>query len=211
MTSGIWTTSPPTSYPNDMQIVRTSVLITSVAVVACNHAAGDSGVDATATVDADLVDCAGSFRVETMSELEPLRHCRTIAGSLEIRDNDSVISLAALANLTSVNGHVEIRGLTGLADLDGLDALVSVGGYLEVRSNPALINVRGLHVLATVASYFEIMDNLVLSTLGLDALRSVGAYLQISDNPALPECQADAVNTQIGGGCDCERNGTGPC
>src|SRR5262245_3531147 len=97
------------------------IVILLLVASACKTTDAGSGSDAGSDASSSgLMDCAGSFRVMTMSELEPLRTCKTIGGNLEIRDNDGVASLAPLANLTAVSGHVEIRSLTHLTDVDGL-------------------------------------------------------------------------------------------
>lgn len=146
-----------------------------------------------------------------ITDLYPLFSITIIAQRLIIEENDSLISLDGLNNLTSVagltitcndalkdisalsnipsTGLIDISDNISLASLEGLHNISTIyeQGYrcVFIRNNDALTNVDGLRGLENFTTILELSDNYSLSNLdGLSNLTYLD-HLRINNNYSL--------------------------
>ena len=153
-------------------------------------------------------------------------------GSLDIRGNDALESLAGLEDTLALEADVEITENAALEALTGLDVpvlrsliiddnpkLLSLAGLagvtqiseLELTRNSQLASLVGLEDIELVERV-SITENPVLSALGpllSWPANAVTLGLEIRDNPKLPQCQVDSFDAaQLESACslDCLGN-----
>jgi hypothetical protein len=141
-----------------------------------------------------------------LASLTGLAALTTVAGGFEIRDTETLVSLAGLENLTSVDGLflglndalVSLAGLDNLTDIRSLgvggnQALTSLAGAesvaslgnLVVRANHALPSLAGLENLASLSSLTVEVNDTLASLEALENITSLNGNLIINVNPAL--------------------------
>jgi hypothetical protein len=170
----------------------------------------------------------GSLTVmdSSLTTLAGLESLTSVGGDLVILNNSALTNLDALHALTTVGAEVRVQDNAKLTSVGGLGALTSIPGSLMVYRNAALTTL-SLASLTSVASgplnnphhmgplslQLYVSTNNAMTSLNLPALTFVGPNgLQIYDNAALPQCQADALATQLATTCNCDRNtGTAGC
>jgi hypothetical protein len=121
-----------------------------------------------------------------ITNLNGLSVLTSIGGRLIIRYNDSLPSLAGLANLTTT-GQLLIHHNNSLTSLSGLANLTSIGGWsLEISSNALMTSLTGLEGLTSISGNLTIDYNGSLTTLtGLQNVKSIGGMLDIEGNTVL--------------------------
>jgi hypothetical protein len=111
--------------------------------------------------------------------------------SLQIAENNSLITIGSLKSLKTLPGALTIGHNPVLRNLDGLNSLTSISGVVGIAYNPSLINIDGLSSLKEVTGGgVRINNNEKLLQLdgfkSLTAIRSSTlAYLRIENNAAL--------------------------
>lgn len=123
----------------------------------------------------------GTSNSNLITSLTPLNNLTRITGELRISNNNSLISLSGLQNITEVgslwigyhfsnqlislsglegltvvNGNVTVGYNDGLTTLTGLDNLQTIGGYLWIIELPALTSISSLNNLTTIGSFLNI-------------------------------------------------------
>ena len=78
---------------------------------------------------------------------------------MSLNDNDSLISVSGLSNLTSLGDGLWINDNDVLTHVDGLSNLTSVGDRLGITYNAVLADVSGLSNLTSVGGDLLIHDN----------------------------------------------------
>jgi hypothetical protein len=115
--------------------------------------------------------------------LEPLLCITSIEGDLTI-NNQYIISLNGLNNLTSIGGDFTVRFCDGLINMTGLNNLEVIGGSFASKDNYALLNFVGLNNVYTISGDLFLDMNYKLSSLtGFDKLDYLGGSLVASNNP----------------------------
>ena len=146
----------------------------------------------TATMPADAQPCleeGGHYLLLSQNDIDSFNinfpGCREVNGSLHIL-GDSITNLEGLKHIRSVADVLEISNVDHLKTLTGLDSLQSVGGMI-IWHNDSLQDLHGLENLSQVGEgIFRILDNLQLESLqGLQNLQSVGSSLLITNIPKL--------------------------
>ena len=209
-----------------------------------------------------ICECHGSFTVTTTTDLVKLRGCNRISGkltvtgpdlnsldgleslntiglSLEIHNNPSLISIAALSELRSIGdlnpafgalaiednpelthliglsnlrvvNNIVIRNNSALVSLEAFSALMDVSGFFLIQDNRALLTLGGLESLTTIGTGLLILGNDALQSLdGLSGLSAVDGFFHAAFNPNLSECDLETLAARIATPCSC--SGNKPC
>jgi hypothetical protein len=130
-----------------------------------------------------------------------------------LHDNDSLLNLTGLENLTYIGGSLNLGrtqpypyyGNPSLINLTGLGNLTRVEGDLNIAHNSSLVNLFGLNNLTTIEGNLAIKSNGSLINLsGLENLSSIEGDLTIGGyyggNGSLEDISALSNLTSIGGG-----------
>jgi hypothetical protein len=121
-----------------------------------------------------------------ITNLNGLIVLNSIQGTLWIKNNPELISLAGLDSLTSVGEDLRILENDYITNLSGLGNLVYVGDRIMISSNDALSDFSGMDKLIETQGLLVIYNNDALINLnGLDSLKHVGGSLQITFNDGL--------------------------
>ncbi|MEM6429022.1 MAG: Ig-like domain-containing protein, partial [Deinococcota bacterium] len=151
--------------------------------------------------------CQGDIVASSQADVETLRGCTSVTGSLAINPLDTstlsgqhssqqggaITSLVPLSDLEYVAGGLTIAN-TDVTSLEGLDNLALLesdrfASTLALINNDALVSLQGLNPELRLENNLLIQDNDVLVNLqGLEAI-SVLVNLEIEDNPALQSLQ----------------------
>ena len=141
----------------------------------------------------------------------------TVVDDLRIQDNNDLVTLDGLDNLTEVLGSMYIEGNDALVDLHGLNALTEVGGEAYIggfswqSGNPSLLDVDGLAGLRVVGQSLLICENIALTSVaGLHGVDTVAYTLYICNNPELPSSEAQALADAIPAKGNVSIYGNGP-
>jgi len=82
---------------------------------------------------------------------------------VEVRGNDMLQSIEALASLIPLNGSIILVDNQSLTSIDGLEAQTSIGGNVTIQNNASLLNLNGLQNLSSVEGEVIIASNASLS------------------------------------------------
>ncbi len=98
-------------------------------------------------------------------------------GGFAIFDNDNLVSISGVANISSVYGNIDIHSNPALANLNGLSNLQFIHGSLKISDNSLIANLNELSVLELVTGTpfagLTITDNAELTNYdGLNTLAS---------------------------------------
>jgi len=159
-----------------------------------------------------LTDLEGGLYVKHsgVTSLLGLENLRTIAGDLDLEDNDEIRDYTALSGLTTVGGYLDLNNSDLLVDLEGFASLTSVGRSLYLTRNPRLIDVGGLAALRTIGRDLWIDEAAVRHLDGLSGVEDIGDDLVVIHNHALPDSEVTdlvAAIDHIGGDVISEDNG----
>ncbi len=150
---------------------------------------------------------AGQLRIDddndsndNITDLTPLAGLTSIGGSLILAENNSLVSLNGLNNITST-GTLEFAENTALTDVNLL-SLTVVNGHFRVKENPLLPNLDGFSNLTNIQKDMDISENNALVNIdGLSFLQSVGGLVRLEQNPLLQNlnglCQLNSVNEDL--------------
>lgn len=135
--------------------------------------------------------CVLEGGVLTQADVEVLRGCTSVDGSLQIGPTDSVsndiVDLTPLGALKEVTGNLNITKNGALTSLQGLGDL-SKARALSIQDNPALTSIEGLKDLTTL-DYLLLNYNVSLTSLkGLEGLTSL-LEVELVGNEALTSCE----------------------
>ncbi len=111
-----------------------------------------------------------------LTDIDVLNNLMKMKGSIRIIDNDALVGLPAMPNLTWLGGYLTFEGNAALTSLDGMDQLWAVQEDVRIVDNAALSDVAALH--------------------GIDEI-SFGS-LVITGNPSLSAADAQALADAIG-------------
>lgn len=135
--------------------------------------------------------------------------CTEIDGDVIIEGDTpySIQSLLALQQLTSINGNFKIINNDELVDLDGIQNLSFLGGDLLIYANNDLEDITSLSSIQEVGGFLHIHTNYTLTDLtGLHNISSVGESLLIFDNDNLEDISALGQISTIGGSLTIAKN-----
>jgi len=123
-----------------------------------------------------------------------------ISGALSIDNNDLLVNLTGLENLSFINGTVTVKSNDELINFSGLNNISHIGNSLYISSNPSLISLEGLDSLESISGYLSIANNDGLPNLqGLNMLNSVGQFIQVWSNDNLENLQGLEQLNFVGG------------
>ncbi|MCK4677214.1 MAG: T9SS type A sorting domain-containing protein [Bacteroidales bacterium] len=110
-----------------------------------------------------------------ISNLSGLTAVTSVAGSLYIGNNDTLVNLSGLDNLTSIGGDLYIYYNETLVNLSGLDNVTSISGQLWIVGNGDLTRLTGLeNIDPNSITGLDINNN---SSLSICAVQSICDYL----------------------------------
>ena len=87
-----------------------------------------------------------------------------LLGCLHIINNQLVIDLRGLDNLTVIGENIRIVNNPTITNLDNLSNLQIINGSLEIINNPMLDNIDGLSNLNMISDSLVIRDNIILAS-----------------------------------------------
>jgi hypothetical protein len=143
-----------------------------------------------------------------ITDLTPLLSITKVTGVIVIQNNDSLINLTGLDNITASNGIVvqSCENINSIQALSGISGEVNV---IKISGNPSLTNIDGLEGITKTHNTAEIDNNSTLQNLnGLSGLVEVNdVHLFIHTNPLLTDIQGLSNLTHINtdliiGNCD---------
>jgi hypothetical protein len=132
-------------------------------------------------LEPELVVCEGDFVVNNTADLEALKLCKEILGTLRI-ESTQLATLQGLEHLEALKA-LYIADNPDLHTLDGLENLAQLE-LLHITNNPLLISLDGLQNLIRVISVNIIGNESLSSLTGLEQI-NVMMTLHIANNPAL--------------------------
>ena len=129
--------------------------------------------------------------------------CDSVTGNLRVGDgqNDNdIIDLNGLANLTSVGASLFLNSNTVLTNVDGLINLSSIGGALNIVGNRLLSNLNGLSGITDIPVNLSILNNGdgLTHIDGLAGITNVGGDIFINNNTALTNVDGLASVANVG-------------
>ena len=120
--------------------------------------------------------------------LQGLSQISLIGGFLEIRNNLDLITLEGLDNLSEVRGRLTISGNESLVKMEALNQLISVGESIRISANSSLGKINTLNQLKIIRGDLSISNNNVLSVLqGFSDVLEIDGSLLISENRILAD------------------------
>jgi hypothetical protein len=144
-------------------------------------------------VSTGALSVKGSLLIRDNPKLESLAHLETLQvvnGDLKVSGNLRLPSLHGLELVTHPLGDVVVFEDPELADLRGLAGVREIGGDVTITGNAQLVDLTGFDNLTSIAGTLTLWRNPALATLvGLGALRSM-EELQIKDNPEITDVHA---------------------
>ena len=121
------------------------------------------------------------------------------SGLVTILRNNSLGSLSGLDNV-SIMPNLQISGNNSLSSLSGLENLATITMNLAISNNDLLGDLDGLNNLGEIAWGLNISHNASLISLaGLDNLSSIGSGIWLSHNPLLKSLSGLENLDSIGG------------
>lgn len=119
------------------------------------------------------------FPVATnISDLSPLSNLNTVGG-LYIHNNDELINLDDLSNLTTIVGDIKLWLNDGLENLDGLSNITSIEGELFMSLNYGFKNTNGLNNLESIGSLYYNANYGIDSLCSFSSLHTITNTLNI--------------------------------
>ncbi len=115
------------------------------------------GLNSLTTINGNLMIGAGSILNQSLESLNGLSSLDSIGGTLEVRDNNSLLSLEGLSSLRTIN-YLEIDGNDFLTTL-GLSSLETTVFGLDIGDNNSLIDLIGLENLENLNGNIEVSNN----------------------------------------------------
>lgn len=133
-------------------------------------------------------------------DLRPLSSVNFVTGSLRIRNNEKLTSLAGLENLNKVVGNLEIENNNSLESLNSLSNLASVLWDIEIHGNESLIQLNALPSLDSVGGEIRFIWNDNLKTIdGFNNVRIIEDGLFFQSNSSLESIFGFESIVRLGG------------
>lgn len=132
-----------------------------------------------------------------LMSIQALSGFEYISGDLRISSNESLTSLAGLHNLDSIGGDFIMFDNNSLLTVDDLLNLTRVGESLTL-SGASLANINGLSNLTQIGKDFTISNNVIPTLAGLQNLLSVGKDLKLNGCDSLTDISALSNLNTIG-------------
>jgi hypothetical protein len=183
------TIEPDVGDVTGLSSVEVSPVETTTYTLTAENAVGSVNAETTVTVTPTGRECDGT-RVSSQAQLETLRSCEIITGSLRVIRSNDIEDLEPLNSLLEVQGNLNIYDNSALISLVGLENLTSVGGRFALASivsggNDVLSSIDSLANLTTIRGDFYFIENNSLPSLSLPGLTSVGGGIYIARNSSI--------------------------
>jgi hypothetical protein len=119
-----------------------------------------------------------------LTNISAIGHITKLRFSFDLINNDAMVDLAGLSFDTL--GYCHIKNNDALICLHGLENLTYMMDRIEIESNPSLRDLNGLSSLTGAYTQFRIVNNDRIKNLeGLENLLYVGYHFVISQNDSL--------------------------
>jgi hypothetical protein len=146
----------------------------------------------------------GSLKINYNPNLKSILGLSSLAqidASVNIADNDSLLTLDGLEHLVSLLGSISVVFNERLTSLEGLRGLTKIFTNMSIGSNPALISLNGLHNVSRVRGSVSIASNDKLVDLnGLRRLKEINWWSYIGNNKSLKNLKGlERLETAQGG------------
>lgn len=142
----------------------------------------------------------GAIRIRNNASLTDISALANVVGfdrSINIRDNPSLNSLSGVEWLTDCTNLTLVNN-DALVDLSGLNNLTSAN--IIFIENDGLMSLSGLENLTSVLNFFSLIRNDVLTNISaINNNLSAGSF-NIIDNPMLSNCAVQAICDHIDNG-----------
>ena len=126
---------------------------------------------------------------DKLLQIDGLSNLTSLEGSMYIQHNEKLQHIDGLSNLTSISKTLLIWGNNLITDIDGLSNLTSISGELRLRENIGLTNINGLSNLSTLDGSIYIKRNSSLISIeGLSNLKASTGLINIENNELLSDC-----------------------
>jgi len=142
-----------------------------------------TGLDGLTTLNGNL-EVYGNDSLISLNGLNSLTNHTAVYEGIAIGGNSSLRSLNGLNNISSYNCSLtSIYNNNALVTLEGLPNLTEFNGTISIERNDALISLIGLNNISSILGGLKINSNENLISLeGLDNLVSVGGILSIGNS-----------------------------
>ena len=143
--------------------------------------------DVTASYSEMCTDCAidGDVRIASQSELDvflaQLGSCKTINGSITIRNANDISDLSGLAGVEVINGRLAIGDNELLPNLNGLQNLEILTDGFTIFRNDILTDITALSGITDPIEDFSISDNPLLTDISSVLGLTVTELLRVDD------------------------------
>ena len=170
-------------------IIRNNPFLTNLDGLSSLKSVGDLGTATFESIALVIDNNQALINLDGLANLEEIE-------ALEIKDNSSLTSIAALSVLTQDKiKHITIENNDALTNLDALSGLSQIVGSipsinhnltnLAIVNNEALNDLDGLSNITEIKGKVEIVSNPALLNLSLSSLQKVKGSLHIAFNNAL--------------------------
>ena len=147
-------------------------------------------IDGTSIVNLDSLQNTTEFadiiisNNQLLTNISAIGHITKLRFSFDLINNDAMVDLAGLSFDTL--GYCHIKNNDALVSLHGLENLTNLTYRLEITSNPSLRDLKVLRNLISVDSELKIIDNDRIKNLeGLENLMHIGYLIYIMHNDSL--------------------------
>ena len=143
--------------------------------------------DATTSYAETCTDCAinGNVRIASQSELDAflvqLGACKTINGSLTIRNANDITDLSGLVGVEVINGRLVLGDNELLPNLNGLQNLRTLTDGFAFFRNDVLTDITALSGIVDPITNFSISDNPLLTDISSVLDLTVTELLRVDD------------------------------
>ena len=167
-----------------------------------------SGLEGLPSQGIGYIELINNSQLESISGLSGV----TSVGYIEIINNGSLTTLQGLQNITNINSSIEINENDQLLTLEGFPQGVSKVSSLSINNNISLTSIQQLSNLTTIESYYNfyynnytggigINGNTVLASFsGLENIDYFKGNIYITDNTSIADiCPLKALFTHTNG------------
>ena len=115
---------------------------------------------------------------------------QSIAGGIWISGNTILEHISGFGNTITIGESLTIYNNVSLTSLTGFQSLTTIEGSISISSNESLLSMEGLTSLESISGSLNILANQVLMGLGgFENLKVIGGRLSIESNPEIQDFQ----------------------
>ena len=130
----------------------------------------------------------GDAIIQTQADIDALRGCTRIEGSLIVDTDAQTLDFSPLGSLQTIVRSFLVENNPNLTSISGFGGLEEVGTSIDISGNGALTSVSGFEQLDSTGSVFLFDNASLTSVAGFNNLRSSSIF--IANNPSLASIPA---------------------